>query len=405
MKIFPLPRIALVFCARYYKKIDKKGEIKVQKLNVIQTLKTGVKVYDLSDIVEVDHAQAQDILDNGDYTNVIDSDSAYSERIDNGLVGVYECMIDSKDAYNRFADLLIMDGSCANAFPSFSDWMTNKIERGRTKQSLVKWMKKEGVSQDIIDFYSSQLRTDKERYYFTISDLPQHIVSMSLGVDWDSCQHPDREEAIRLGGSLYDDSLVIGMLHKRIEDLHDMEDMLLARVLFRVVRYEGATHLVPSTYYGSVDSKEVMDRCIRQLEELSIHSKHIRFRHGIDEEEDMLTISQEANGAYDMVVFDDIHVYEEIRHSEEIECPMCNGYGMYGVTALMASKDVEIDCPMCKGLGVYKIVVECDIDEVIEVESPIELLTHNDDYTHDGNRVFIDVSYDKMVSHLKEYVW
>ncbi|TWN76612.1 hypothetical protein [Bacillus licheniformis] len=373
----------------------------MQDIKPFNILRSGAKVYNLKDLVKANFEEAQNILDYGEYTKDIDVESAYEERLHHGFTGIYECCIDSIQEYNNFVSMLSPDTSY---YPSIEEWKNNRIVyEGRTIR-LGKWLKKEGYTQDIIDSYSAQVKTGKEKYYFTISDLPQHITGMAFYSDtFESCQHPDHEDSVHLAGALYDNGLYIGMLHKHIDDLEDMEGLLLARVLFRVVEYQGVTHLIPSRYYGSVETKDIMDRCIRQLEEKHIHTNDVRYDMFIDDDNDKIQIKQRANGKYHMSMIEDVILHEEVNHDEDIDCPLCSGSGKYKAWLKKSEKEIDVPCPMCFESGKYKVSVSHVIDEIIEVEDCLPISTYADDYTHNGDHILIDVKASKMREHMEKY--
>lgn len=381
---------------------ELKGEpSKMQTLRYSSMLRSGVRVYNLSDVVKADFEEAQDILDYGEYTRDIDAESAYEERLYNGFTGIYECAIDSIDEYNKFVDMLPSDTSY---YPSIEEWKSNRIVYEGRIIKLGKWLRKQGFSQDIIDAYSQQVRTGKERYYFTISDLPQHIAGMTYYSDvFESCQHPDHEDSIHIAGALYDNGLLVGMLHKNIDDLDNMKGLLLARVLFRVVDYQGAYHLIPSRYYGNVKTKDIMHRCIKQLEERHIHNKDIRYDMCIDDDHDKIEIRERANGKYMIDMIEDVHIYESIDHNEDINCPLCLGNGKYKVWSKRSNKEIGVPCPLCFGDGKYTVNVKQEIDEIVEINDRLPIPPYADDYEHNGNNILITVKGEKMREHLEKY--
>jgi hypothetical protein len=378
-------------------------DLKMSKYEVFEALKNGVKVYDLSDIVEEDFLQAQEILDNGDYTSNIDAEHAYNNRVYNEFVGVYECLVDSKKEYQRFEIMLheCIDSSEWTAYPSIEDWMSNKIEDNGRVYRMGKWLKKQGFPQSIIDFYSSQTRTDKEKYYLTISDLPQHIVGMTYNAsDWKSCQHPDNAESIHLGGTLHDNRILIGMLHKSLDDLQNMEDLLLARVVMRITGYEGKTFLYPSRVYGNSTHQDIMERCLDMIEEIGVMPLEVKYNHG-DGYENMLRIREVANGSFTSYMFADVHIDETVEEEVEAECPMCEGSGKYEVWASRIERDVEVKCPACNGSGDVTAYVCIEIDEYIEVEEEAEIFTYADDYEHEGHKTVIQLHRKRFEEYRK----
>lgn len=373
----------------------------IENVKAIQTLKNGVKVFDLADMVEEDFSEAQNIIDYGVH-DYIDTESAYRYRVNHeSFVGVYQVSIESKREYTRFIELM-REEELACAHPTFEQWQENKItdEHSRTAK-LGKYLKKHGASESLRDFYSAQLRSGKETMYITISDLPQHIAGMTYyASNWRSCQHPDSYESIHLAGSLHDDTLLVGMLHKDMEDLEDMDGNLLARVVMRIVRdEEDRLHLVPSRVYGKDTNQRKFNEGLRQLAELNIHSRDIRFIVGQDNYEDELELRMEANGSYELHTTDIVWIEQMIEQEVECDCPMCEGDGKYEVWSDRFDKDVKIDCPLCNGSGEYVAYVMAEVEEEIEIEDNAEILPYTDDYYHGGRYVNIKVNAERLKEH------
>ena len=372
----------------------------VAEIKAVKVLANGVKVFNLTDITEADFHEAQSIIDSGMHC-YIDAECAYEERVDNAFIGTYQVEIDSLTEYNRFIDMLLQHS--LPMIPTLEQWKDNKIEvEGRTIR-LGKWMKKESVDNDIIDFYSAQTRTGKERYYFTISDMPQHIAGMTYyASDWRSCQHPDSEESIHLAGSLHDDSLLVGMLHKDMEDLQDMDDKLLARVVMRIVEDQhDNVHLIPSRYYGNKDNrnKDIMDRCLVELDELNIHSRSIRHDDWNDESYNKLILTHTYNGDYEMTVNDIVWMDEHVEEEFTNDCPMCEGSGKIERWSERANDDVEFECPCCGGSGEVTSYFEEHVITEVDIETDAEIEPYQDDYSIISYQVRINVDAGRLAEH------
>lgn len=365
----------------------------------IQKLSNGVKVYDLSKIVEDDYREAQNIMDNGKYTESVYVESAYNHRIDNDFVGVYECIVDSIHEYNAFMDRLMLYN--LDAFPSFEEWKNNRIEIDGKAIRLGKWLKRKGISDTDIDYYSKQVRTGQHKYYLTISDLPQHIVGMTYYSNvFTSCMHPDRTESIHLAGALHDDTLLVAYLHKDMNDIEDMDNKLLARCNMRIVEYNGTQLLIPSRIYGNDRTQEIMNRCLSQLYDVNIMSYDIRCD-DLDDDNDVMVLRQRTNGYYKHRINDHKHLNEDIKKEIEIECPYCNGNKKTNVWIEEAERDVEVKCPVCDGEGITETLFRCDLDEMIEIDTVIDIGTYNDDYEHFGEYVEIKVKREKLKEHME----
>jgi hypothetical protein len=422
------------------------------------TLKNGVKVYALE--VESDFEETQRILDINDYTQNIDGEYAYKPRVSNDFVGTYSIKVDKSDDYNRFIDVLVShkqharnlkethynrmysvlrnfylnnDGAqndrfywhhsqllsdwfynsseqlcncsiCSFRFPTIEEWKTNKyFETEKRQLKLGKALRKAGFEQSVIDFYSLQTKVEKD-IFFTVSDLPQHIVGMSyyceLG-EWDgfggsSCQdtrHNDEDYPIKLGGALHDNKLFVGMLHDKYEDLENMENKLLARVLFRLVHVDGEPLLFPTYYYGNNDTKDILHNALKALHEVDIYSNDIRDSSGGGS---MERVYETANGTFQWIQVDEVHIRETIETEKRCSCPMCSGSGEYEVWSDKLDKYVEVNCPCCDGDGEVYYTFYQEIDEWKEIETTTNVYPYIEGYSHNGGSIEVYMNVGKV---------
>lgn len=290
--------------------------------------------------------------------------------------------------------------SCDCKFCKFSitmeEWKTGKMSNGA---KVGKSMRKAGVSQRIIDFYSLQTKEEKE-VYLTISDLPQHIVGMSYYCEmgeWDgmggsSCQdtrHDDEHYPIQLGGSLHDKKLFIGMMHDKLEDLEDMEEKLVARTMFRYVTVDGKPTLIATTLYGNNDTKDLLKNALNSLEEQDIYYSTAwdgNWRVKEDVREDG------TGGSFEMVVSEDVYIYETIEEDVTVDCPLCNGNGEYEVYSDRIERHVEVDCPACGGSGSVETMVSIDVDTYVTVEDTAPIKPYAEKYSHCGHYVEMNIN-------------
>lgn len=425
----------------------------MDKMEHVKVLKNGVKVYNLYDYATADYDEANDILDCGETTERIDAYDAYRDRVKNNFVGVYKVKVERKNDYERFIGMMheekdhlkseyekkveelreqyyddkIPSGEywnmsdklyeeyreakknckcsiCSFRIPTYEEWKSGKYQVDEKRQmKLGKAMRKAGYSQQFLDFYSQQIKTEKE-LYFTISDLPQHIAGMSYYAkmhSWDgyggtSCQDPrhDYEECICLAGSLHDNKLFVGMLHNSLDDLKDMTDKLLARTLFRLLHIDNEQVLVATTYYGNNTTKNELHLAIEQLEEINVFTKEIL--------DDGQYIKEVANGYYQMEITSEVYVCETIDDYVHIECPMCNGDGEYEILSYEFDREFNIACPACGGTGEYETSVYIDIDEYVEVADIEEIRPYAEGYSHYGDFIEIRVNTEKIKEVLRK---
>jgi hypothetical protein len=410
--------------------------------NLKKILDNGVEMFELE--VENDFGEAQHILDHNMHTQNIDAEYAYEDRVSNDFEGTYKTKIQRLIDYKRFISLmddeqdhirrevsknrnkiynnwqrglstrmeaielmarqdkkLNIDCKCkvCSFNLSIDEWKSGKMSSGA---KVGKSLRKAGFSQTLIDFYSQQVKTEKE-IYITVASQAQFIAGMSYYCEmdsWDgyngsSCQDPrhgDDAYPIKLGGALHDDKLFIGMLHEEIEDLKDMENKLLARTLFRLIHVDDKPALIATYYYGNNETKDLLHGALSQLKEVDIYSKDIR---GGNVE----IIKENANGAFNMVTVDDVHIYIDEWETVEVECPACGGDGEIEVYSNLCDCDIEIECPACHGSGEIEEEIHVHVDEWKEVEGEREVLPYDEAYTHYGS--YIDMIVD--VNKIREY--
>jgi hypothetical protein len=405
------------------------------------TLKNGVEVFALE--VENDFQEAQEILDLGSATENIDAEYAYEDRFDFEGLGSYKITVQRLEDFARFENMIAQEKNhfwkeiqakkdnvytffregkmsreeaiaymdkLSNQYNegcsckvckfniSFEEWKNGKMENGA---KVGKSLKKAGFKQEIIDFYSAQVKTEKS-VFLTISDRVQHIAGMSNYFapnstnfyGGTSCQDTrlDTSMSIGLGGSLHDDKLFIAMLHDSLEDLEDMTDKLKARVMMRYITLEnGEAVLVPSKYYGNNETMSLLDNALGQLVEVGIFNRDVR--DGLNAEYHR----EKANGYFYMNVYDEILISETIDEYVSCECPMCEGSGEYEVYSNAMDKHVEVECPLCKGNGEYEVNIYEDIEEWVEVEEETSVEPYVDDYNHLGYSISILVDKSKIM--------
>lgn len=367
----------------------------------------GIEKFNTESWLEHDFHEAQRILDLGDYTQDIDAEYAYNERPVglSGFLGTYRVMVERDRDYHRFCMMVgeeFMRGDAERYKPTFEEWKTGKTEQG---MKLGKALRKKGFSQELLDFYSAQIKTERA-FFLTVSDAPQHIAGMSYyspgnwnGMSGKSCQSPEigGDLAVHLGGSLHDDCLLVGMLHESLEDLQDMEDKLIARVVFRAVEIDDRWCLIPTQYYGNNETKGALHSVLVNMEQVfDIYSNEIT-----DYNEHTAMVSQRANGAYTMYRVDSVTVYEDIDTTVEVECPLCDGHGTYSTYTDRSERYVEIACPACEGTGEIDVEVCMEVEHDEEVEDEEEVLPYVEGYSHYGNEVVVRVDM-KRLSELQE---
>lgn len=399
------------------------------------------KIEEIKNIVlENDFEEAQRILDIGEYTRNFDAEYLYNERIESEKFNrIFKIKIERKNDYERFLRMMkreqneYINKERSKVYPlfekglltrnealkliekvenkalesklvkfkvSFNEWKNNKLDNG---QKLGKAMRKAGFSKELLDFYSEQVKTEKE-IFLTITDKVQFVAGMSYysTMEWDgmngsSCQDPEHggSYAKHLAGSLHDEKLYIGMLHENLNDLKNMEGKLQARVIFRLLEEfsDGESILVSTRYYGNNETKSLLHEALKQVETIApIYSSDAL---GLEE------YNEEANGYAEVVTVKDIHVYEDRTDYIDIDCPLCNGSGeTYGYDEY--DNEYIVCCPHCNGDGVKEIAHEVYIDEFVEVEAYEEILPYDEEYTHHGNFIEIDIDNEYIINKMKE---
>ena len=433
--------------------------------NVVKTLKNGVVKYSLD--VQENFYEAQRMFDVSDVLENVDVEFAWNERENREMFNAtYGIFVERKDDYNRFIRMYNNDryvrrskeldefrykfrifknkgfypcmetlGEFAFSMEwhyeyklnqikekqsndvslidiTFENWKTNKIEINGRIVKLGKHLKKYGYDKELIDFYATQVKTEKQ-VFLTISDLPQHIAGMSHYVDlngengnrWDgmrgsSCQDPrhDSEEYIScLAGSMHDNKLYVALLHDSLDDLENMQDKLKARVVLRMVHVYNEPVLIATQYYGNNETKAALENAINKLEEEKVFGNHVCDRY------DSETVRESANGSFEMQVHQTVFVNELIDEYVECECPMCQGSGEYEVYASDLEEDVNIDCPMCQGSGNYETHVYESIEHEETVSAEREVRPYCEGYDHNFDHIDIEVDKDYVFNSINSF--
>lgn len=264
-----------------------------------------VKVHALE--TENDFYEADDMLSLSYHTEAYESEDYYKERSEMAkkFVATYEIKIDRISDYQQFKQICynaicdykyseywgadsgseerqkIYDARKAmEKFYSsitFNNWKDGRIDSG---MKLGKKLQKEGFPQSVLDFYATQIKSEKT-VFFTITDRVQDIIGMSNYAErssWDgyngtSCQDTRHNASynICLIGAIADTNLLIGQLHYKLEDVEDMQDNLKARILMRAweVDYNGKKHSICKGVkaYGNNQTKSELMACLECLDE------------------------------------------------------------------------------------------------------------------------------------------
>lgn len=215
---------------------------------------------------------------------------------------------------------------------------------------------------------------------------------------------------MRLAGALHDDKLHVAFLHEKLEDLQDMEDKMLARVIMRPVEVNGEIVLVPTKYYGNNTTKDQLHKALEQLAEVGIYSVDIVNREY--EEDTTEWLSMDTSGGYEMTVIED-HTHEEtIDEYVSCDCPACDGDGtMTREFTLHNGNDVdfEFECPVCQGSGSYEVNVYEEIDTTVEVEATTTITPYHENegshYSYDEyyGTYQIRINLDKVKRDMDRY--
>jgi len=414
----------------------------------MKTLKNGVQVVENG--LKADFEKTQNMLEENAYTEIFDAESAFEDRPQNNFEKTYIVKIERQEDFMLFTRMLTNESNCIDKErsvelsenqqlyyadrittdkfrenrdeinerfknktcdckpcnfrkPTYEEWQTGKYE-GRTK--INKILKRNGFSQDVLDYYSLQIKEESTKC-ITISSLPQFIAGMSywceLG-EWDgyrgsSCQdlrHDDEDYALNIGGALHDDKLFIAMMHESVEDFEDFTDKMIARTLMRYVIINGEPALISCQYYGNNTTKNELDNAMNKLNEVGIFGRNItrqRYDENGNSIRDNVTIHEEsANGKYEYSVIDEVDINETIEETVDIDCPMCSGSGKYEVFSHRIDSHIEIDCPMCGGGGEYSVYVYEEIEVSEEVEGTKEILPYVEGYDHNRDRIKIEIN-------------
>lgn len=253
---------------------------------------------------------ADEMLSLSDYTEQYESADYYKERTEMAkkFVATYEIAIDRIADYDRFKQVcysaicdyrydefwraeaeseerqaIYKERQAMEKFYSsitFDNWKGGRIDSG---MKLGKKLRKEGFPQSVLDFYGTQIKTEKT-VYFTITDRVQDVVGMSNYAEmgsWDgyngtSCQDTrhDASYNICLLGAIADNNLLIGQLHDKLEDVYDMQDKLKARILMRAweISYNGKRHTICKGVkaYGNNQTKSELMACLECLDDSGI---------------------------------------------------------------------------------------------------------------------------------------
>lgn len=351
-------------------------------------------------VLENDYDEAQRILNLGDYTN-FDALSLYNERVGSDEFNkVFKIAIERQEDYHRF--LYVLANEKINMKVSFDVWRSGRLPNG---QRLGKALRKAGASQTLLDFYSAQIKTEKE-VILVITDKVQFITGMSYYStgDWDgmegkSCQCPaiGGSYAKRLAGALHDDKLYVAFIIEKLEDLEDMEGKMLARTVMRLIHIDGEACLVATRYYGNNKTKDWLDKALKAVEgHCPIFSRDVLT--GIDIER----VVEPANGEATIYTIKDIHIYEDQTYWVDIDCPYCDGDGKITVYDDMDNEH-EIDCPHCNGYGTVETEHYIHIDEWREIETEEAITPYDEDYSHYGDEVLIYLNTEYIKKKLYEY--
>ena len=255
---------------------------------------------------ENDFWGADEMLSLSDYTEAYESEEYYNERSEMAkkFVATYEIQIDRIADYERFQQVcynaiceykydefwraeagsdevntIIKERQTMEQFyrsVTFDNWKSGRIDSG---MKLGKKLQKEGFPQSVLDFYGTQIKTEKT-VFFTITDRVQDVIGMSnyaemgswQGYNGTSCQDTrhDASYNICLIGAIADSNLLIGQLHYQLEDVEDMQDNLKARILMRAwqIDYNGKRHSVCKGVkaYGNDSTKSELMACLECLD-------------------------------------------------------------------------------------------------------------------------------------------
>lgn len=282
----------------------------------------------------------------------------------------------------------------------YNEWKEGRLSNG---QRLGKFLRKKGYSQELLDFYSQQVKTEKS-VYLVITDRVQYITGMSYYStgDWDgmggkSCQCPEigGSYAKHLAGALHDDKLYIGFIVENLEDLENMEEKMLARTVFRLLDEfeDGESVLIATRYYGNNETKNLLHEALKQVETVApIFSSDALGYTGYNED---------ANGYAEVITIQDVYVYHDDTHYINVDCPLCGGYGTIEAYDENGGEHY-IRCPHCEGDGEVEVEHYVYIDEYVEVEDEENILPYDEGYSHCGNYISINIDTDYITDKINE---
>ena len=261
-----------------------------------------IKIHELE--TKNDFWGANNILEMSYITAPYSAEDYYKERTEQAkkFVATYEIEIDRKGDYEEFKTIannatyhLKEEGYYNLTYDerylidderqekrrwlrtiTFEDWKNGKYQNGI---KLNKKLRKEGFPQSVMDFYATQIKTEKV-VYFTITDRVHDVLGMSNFAkenSWDgyngtSCQDSrhNTEYQINLIGAIADSNLLIGQLHYDLEDVEDMQDKLKGRILMRQwkVKHDEKEYSICKgvKLYGNQTTKSELKQCLECLE-------------------------------------------------------------------------------------------------------------------------------------------
>lgn len=362
--------------------------------------------------VVFDFEKAQEILSLG-CTSRFDIDDVYNDRnpLVNQFLKQFEIEVVFSEQleadYNKFSRMAMDDNWDVyynHRFNiTFQSWIDNLVqfedEKGKKREmKLGKWLLKNGFSQKLVDFYSSQIRTKVFRtFYLSIVDTPQHIAGCSYygngkwnGMGGFSCQHPEVSDlSISLIGSLYDDSLLVAFLHENKDDIHDLEGKALGRTMCRVHEYNKIPFLTSTYYYGDNVGRMVIRDVFEILNDYRMYSAE-KLQEG--DWNDCEIAYFPTNGSYKDYRFMYTTYYVNTEEEVRVACPVCDSDNEVNVT-FYDENDCEYDsyvpCPHCDGSGYVYETIYIDREYEIEKEIETDIKPYAENYSHNGSNVRI----------------
>lgn len=364
-------------------------------------------IEEVKDIVlENDFEEAQRILNLGDYTRNFDAEYLYNKRVESeNFNRVFKIAIEREEDYFRFLDMVEKESKeLFNNYNflkiEYNEWKSGKLENG---QRLGKFLRKKGYSKELLDFYATQIKTEKS-VYLVITDCVQYIAGMSYYStgDWDgmggkTCQCPEigGSYAKNLAGSLHDDKLFVGFIVENLNDLENMEEKMLARTVFRLLEDfdDGESVLIATRYYGNNETKNLLHEALKVVEEIApIYSNDALGRDSYHED---------TNGYAKVITIKDVYIYEDRTEYIDIDCPLCIGNGwIYAYDE--HDNEHRVDCPHCHGDGEVEVEHYIYVDEYVEVEDAEEILPYDENYSHGGSYITIYLDTDYIEERMEE---